>query len=115
MGCGVSIWDVGCPGLHDRLDGGDAGGGGQPHFGIQGVPMEYRGSQWDVGGPNGIQGVPKGYRGSQWEMRGPIGKWGSRWDTGGPIWMWGVQVYMIDWMEEMQVVGGGPTSGYGGN
>ena len=29
--------------------------------------------------------------------------------------MWGVQVYMIDWMEEMQVLGGGPTSGYGGS
>ena len=24
-------------------------------------------------------------------------------------------VYMIDWMEEMQVMGGGPTSGYGGS
>ena len=29
--------------------------------------------------------------------------------------MWGVQVYVIDWMEEMQVMGGGPTSGYGGS
>ena len=29
--------------------------------------------------------------------------------------MWGVQVYMTDWMEEMQVLGGGPTSGYGGS
>ena len=29
--------------------------------------------------------------------------------------MWGVQVYMINWMEEMQVVGGGPTLGYRGS
>ena len=29
--------------------------------------------------------------------------------------MWSVQVYMIDWMEEMRVVGGGPTSGCGGS
>ena len=34
---------------------------------------------------------------------------------GGPNGMWGVQVYMIDWMEEMQVVGGSPTLGYGGS
>ena len=65
------IWgshlDVGCPGLHDRLDGGDAGAGGRPHFGIwgvlmgdgvpngirwdMGVPMEYGGSHLDVGCP----------------------------------------------------------------
>ena len=56
-----------------------------------------------------------GCRGSQWEMRGPNGRWGSQWDVGCHIWMWGVQVYMIDWMEEMQVLGGGPTSGYGGS
>ena len=47
--------------------------------------MEYRGSQRDVGGPDGMWGCQFG--------------------------MWGVQVYMIDWMEEMQVVGGGPTLG----
>ena len=43
-----------------------------------------------------------GFEGSYWEMRGPNG-------------VWGVQVYMIDWMEEMRVVGGGPTLGYGGS
>ena len=56
----------------------------------------YGGSRWDLRGPDGIQGVTKGCR-------------GSRWDMGGPNGMWGVQVYMIDWMEEMQVLGGGPT------
>ena len=65
----------------------------------------YGGSRWDMG-------VPMGYRGSRWDMGGPDG---IRWDTGGPNGIWGVQVYMINWMEEMQVVGGGPTSGYGGN
>ena len=34
---------------------------------------------------------------------------------GGPNGVWGVQVFMIDWMEEMQVLGGGPTLGYGGS
>ena len=107
-----SQWDTGGPGLHDRLDGGDAGGGGRPHLGIWGVPMgydviqgvpmgyggvpmEYKWSQRDTGCPNGIQGVPMGY--------------------GGPNGRWGVQVYMTDWMEEMQVVGGGPTLGCGGS
>ena len=51
------IWgshlDVGCPGLHDRLDGGDAGAGGRPHLGIWGVLMEFEGSQWEMGGPIG--------------------------------------------------------------
>ena len=40
---------------------------------------------------------------------------GSHWDAGCQFGMWGVQVYMIDWMEEMQVLGGGPTLGYGGS
>ena len=44
-----------------------------------------------------------------------MGYRGSRWDTGGPNGIWGVQVYMIDWMEEMQVLGGGPTLGCGGS
>ena len=65
MGDGGSQWDVGCPGLHDRLDGGDAGAGGWPHFGMRGVPMGYKGSQWEMGGPDGIQGVPMGYGGSR--------------------------------------------------
>ena len=44
-----------------------------------------------------------------------MGDGGSYWEMSGPNGMWGVQVYMIDWMEEMQVVGGGPTLGYGGS
>ena len=67
-----------------------------------GGPDGIWGSLWDTGGPDGIQGVPMGDGGSYWELGGPNG-------------MWGVQVYMIDWMEEMQVLGGGPTSGYGGS
>ena len=69
-----------------------------------GPTLGYGGSQWEMGGPDGIRG----------DTGGPDGIWGSQWDTGGPIWMWGVQVYMTDWMEEMQVLGGGPTLGYGG-
>ena len=70
-----------------------------------GPTLGYGGNRWDMG-------VPMGNGGSQWDT---MGYRGSQWGTGGPNGMWGVQVYMIDWMEEMQVLGGCPTLGYGGS
>ena len=79
-------------------------------WGVQVCMIDWMEEMQVVGG-----GPTLGYGGSQWDMGVPVGYSRSQWDVGGPIWMWGVQVYMIDWMEEMRVVGGGPTLGYGGS